>query len=100
MGDKLLFVPFPSEVGRLEILRAHTRRMPLDEDVDLQAVASGAEGFSGADLAALVREAAMIAIRKADIPPKLAPEPAQAVAENVGPPSEQKATDQEAVAGD
>lgn len=61
--DRLLYVPFPETEGRREILATHTRRLPLAEDVDLAAIASGCDGFSGADLSGLVREAAMLAIR-------------------------------------
>jgi len=68
--DRLLFVPLPSDVGRLEILKTHSSKLPLADDVDLKAIAQGAEGFSGADLAALVREAAMLAIRRAPMPEK------------------------------
>merc|ERR1711879_158674 len=68
--DRLLFVPLPSEAGRLEILRAHVQKIPLSDDVDLPALAQSAEGFSGADLAALTREAAMLAIRDAPPPPE------------------------------
>mmetsp|Transcript_2361 Transcript_2361/g.4270 ORF Transcript_2361/g.4270 Transcript_2361/m.4270 type:complete len:778 (+) Transcript_2361:37-2370(+) len=63
--DRLLFVPLPSQAGRLEILQAHLRKMPLAEDVDLEKMAREAEGFSGADLSSLAREAAMLAIRAA-----------------------------------
>lgn len=63
--DRLLFVPLPSESGRHEILQAHMRKLPLAKDVDLEALARGTEGFSGADLASLAREAAMLAIRLA-----------------------------------
>jgi len=70
--DRLLFVPLPTEVGRLEILRTHSSKLPLGDDVDLAAIAREAEGFSGADLAALVREAAMLAIRDIVLP--VAPE--------------------------
>lgn len=66
--DRMLFVPLPSDTGRLEILRAHTRKLPLTDDVDLPSIARETEGFSGADLAALTREAAMMAIRLADLP--------------------------------
>lgn len=61
-------IPFsaPDRAGRREILDVHTRGMPLAEDVDLDAVAAGAHGFVGADLAALAREAAMAALRRAD----------------------------------
>ncbi len=61
--EKLIYVPPPDEEGRLEILRIHTRNMPLGEDVDLRELARQTEGYTGADLAALVREAAMIALR-------------------------------------
>merc|ERR1712039_44576 len=67
--DRLLYVPLPSEVGRVEILQAHVSKLPLADDVDLPALAREAEGFSGADLAALAREAAMLAIRGAALPP-------------------------------
>jgi len=66
--DRLLFVPLPSEAGRLEILRAHMKKLPLADDVDLPALVRSAEGFSGADLAGLTREAAMLAIRYAPPP--------------------------------
>lgn len=63
--DRLLYVPLPSAEGRLEILQTHMRRLPLAPDVELSTVAEATQGFSGADLAALAREAAMQAIRKA-----------------------------------
>merc|ERR1712137_937151 len=66
--DRLLYVPLPSETGRLEILRAHVDKIPPSEDVDLPGLAREAVGFSGADLAALTREAAMLAIRNAPTP--------------------------------
>jgi transitional endoplasmic reticulum ATPase len=50
--------------ARLEILKVHTRKMPLAEDVDLEYIARAAEGYVGADLAALVREAALFALRE------------------------------------
>ncbi|MCE4621284.1 MAG: CDC48 family AAA ATPase [Desulfurococcales archaeon] len=62
--EKLIYVPPPDKQGRLEILRIHTRHMPLADDVDLSEIADMTEGYSGADLAALVREAAMIALRE------------------------------------
>ncbi|MEB3861738.1 MAG: CDC48 family AAA ATPase [Desulfurococcales archaeon] len=61
--EKLIYVPPPDEEGRLEILRIHTRSIPLAEEVDLRELARMTEGYTGADLAALVREAAMIALR-------------------------------------
>ncbi len=62
--EKLIYVPPPDEKGRLEILRIHTRNVPLAEDVDLVELAKRTEGYTGADLAALVREAAMHALRE------------------------------------
>jgi transitional endoplasmic reticulum ATPase len=54
----------PDEVGRLEVLRVHTRNMKLTEDVDLEAVAKDTHGYVGADLAALCTEAALQCIRE------------------------------------
>ena len=54
--DKLLYVPPPNAVGRLDILRVITARMPLSNCVDLEAVAHHTEFFSGADLSNLCRE--------------------------------------------
>ncbi|WP_251342881.1 AAA family ATPase [Haloplanus halophilus] len=56
-------VPGPDETARRAILDVHTRRKPLAEDVDLDAVAARTAGYSGADLAAVCREAAMLAVR-------------------------------------
>ena len=62
--DKLVLVPPPNEKGRLEILKVHTKNMPLAKDVDLKEIARKTEGFSGADLEALCKEAAMSALRE------------------------------------
>jgi transitional endoplasmic reticulum ATPase len=62
--DRLIYVPPPDRRARLEILRIHTRHMPLDEDVDLEYIADRTEGYTGADLEAVCREAAMIALRE------------------------------------
>jgi len=62
--DRLIYVPPPDERGRWEILRIYTRSMPLSEDVDLRKLAAMTEGYSGADLESLVREAAMSALRR------------------------------------
>jgi len=62
--DRQVVVPLPDVKGRLEILKVHTRKIPLDSDVDLEVIARGAPGFSGADLANLVNEAALLAARK------------------------------------
>ena len=62
--DRLILVPAPDEKARLEILKVHTRRVPLAEDVNLRELAKRTEGYSGADIEALVREAALIAMRR------------------------------------
>ncbi|RKP13042.1 AAA-domain-containing protein, partial [Piptocephalis cylindrospora] len=62
--DKLLYVELPTAGERVEILRKQVRRTPLAPDVDLVQVAEACEGFSGADLASLAREAAVSALRK------------------------------------
>ncbi|MGC9058858.1 MAG: AAA family ATPase, partial [Candidatus Aenigmatarchaeota archaeon] len=62
--DKLVFIPPPDEKGRLEILKVHTRKVPLAKDVSLEEIAKRTEGYSGADLEALVKEAAMNALRE------------------------------------
>jgi cell division protease FtsH len=62
--DRQVVVPLPDVRGRHEILKVHTRKIPLDSDVDLEVIARGAPGFSGADLANLVNEAALLAARK------------------------------------
>ncbi|MGC9121377.1 MAG: CDC48 family AAA ATPase [Thermogladius sp.] len=62
--DKLIYVPPPDLPSRLEIFKIHTRNMPLADDVDLYELAKRTEGYSGADIEALVREAALIAIRE------------------------------------
>jgi cell division protease FtsH len=61
--DRRVVVPRPDVKGREEILRVHTRKTPLGEDVDLPVLARGSPGFSGADLANLVNEAALNAAR-------------------------------------
>ncbi|OWJ53871.1 CDC48 family AAA ATPase [Pyrodictium delaneyi] len=63
--DRLIYVPPPDKKARLEILRIHTRKMPLADDVDLEKIAEKTEGYTGADLEAVCREAAMIAVREA-----------------------------------
>ena len=54
-------VPLPDLLGREAILGVHTKKVPLGENVDLKTVARGTPGFSGADLANLVNEAALYA---------------------------------------
>jgi len=62
--DRRVVVARPDVKGREEILRVHTRKVPLADDVDLSIIARGTPGFSGADLANLVNEAALWAARQ------------------------------------
>jgi len=62
--DKVLLVGAPEEEGRLQILKIHTKNMPLAKDVVLGDLAKKTTGFTGADIEAFVREAAMIALRE------------------------------------
>jgi cell division protease FtsH len=63
--DRQVVVARPDVKGREEILRVHARRIPLAPGVDLKVLARGTPGFSGADLANLVNEAALLAARQA-----------------------------------
>ena len=62
--DRQVVVSRPDVRGREEILRVHTRKIPLADDVDLSVLARGTPGFSGADLANMVNEAALAAARQ------------------------------------
>ncbi|WP_456406196.1 ATP-dependent zinc metalloprotease FtsH [Caldithrix abyssi] len=62
--DRQIVVDRPDVRGREGILKVHTRKVPLDSSVDLEALARGTPGLSGADLANLVNEAALLAARK------------------------------------
>jgi cell division protease FtsH len=62
--DRRVVVSRPDVRGREEILRVHTRKIPLADDVDLTVLARGTPGFSGADLANMVNEAALAAARQ------------------------------------
>jgi cell division protease FtsH len=62
--DRQVVVPNPDVTGRERILRVHMKNVPLAADVDVKVVARGTPGFSGADLANLVNEAALMAARK------------------------------------
>jgi len=62
--DRQVVVPNPDVVGREKILKVHMRKVPLGTDVDPKIIARGTPGFSGADLANLVNEAALMAARR------------------------------------
>lgn len=62
--DRLIYVPEPDEKARLEIFKLYTKDMPLEADVDLEVLTKMTKGYSGADIQALCREAALNALRK------------------------------------
>jgi cell division protease FtsH len=62
--DRQVVVPNPDLNGRERILKVHSKKVPLSSDVDLMVIARGTPGFSGADLANLVNEAALLAARR------------------------------------
>jgi cell division protease FtsH len=62
--DRQVVVDAPDLKGRAQILQIHTRKVPLDPDINLENIARGTPGFTGADLANLVNEAALLTARK------------------------------------
>ncbi|WP_424358139.1 CDC48 family AAA ATPase [Methanocella sp. MCL-LM] len=74
--DRLLYIPPPDEASRLQIYKIHTRGKPIDKDVDLEKIARDSKEYVGADIEAVCREAAMLAIREY-ITPGMSPEQAK-----------------------
>ena len=62
--DRVILTLPPDKGARLDILKVHTKKMPLKKDVDLKEIASKTEGYVGADIEAVCREAAMLTLRK------------------------------------
>ncbi len=62
--DKIFLVNAPEEEGRLKILEIHTKKMPLAKGIDIKEIAKKTTGYTGADLEALVREAALLSLRE------------------------------------
>jgi transitional endoplasmic reticulum ATPase len=62
--DRIVLVQVPDENARYEIFKVHAKSMPLSKDVDLKALATETKGYTGADIEAVCREAAMIALRE------------------------------------
>lgn len=83
--DRLIYVPAPDEKARLQIFKLYTKDMPLAKDVDLQNLARVTKGYSGADIEALCREAAMNALRKNIEIKEVTPEDFKKVMEKTGP---------------
>lgn len=67
--DRHVLINGPDKKAREEIFSAHTRKMPLEKDVDLKKLAEKAEGYSGADIEAVCREAAMNSLRDSKMKP-------------------------------
>jgi len=66
--DRQVVVPLPDVRGREQILKVHMRKVPLGDNVKPSVIARGTPGFSGADLANLVNEAALFAARATSAP--------------------------------
>jgi transitional endoplasmic reticulum ATPase len=64
--DRLVLIRSPDKKARLQIFKIHTKSIPLDKDVDLEELSDITDNYSGADIEALCREAAMLAIREND----------------------------------
>jgi transitional endoplasmic reticulum ATPase len=62
--DRLLYVPPPDKISRLQIIKIHTKKKPLAQDVDLDRLASDMEGYTGADIASVASAAVMAALRE------------------------------------
>jgi transitional endoplasmic reticulum ATPase len=62
--DRLLYVPPPDKDSRLQIIKIHTKKKPLAENISMDQLASGTEGYTGADIASLSSAAVMLALRE------------------------------------
>jgi transitional endoplasmic reticulum ATPase len=62
--DRIVLIPSPDEGGRKEIFKIHTKKMPIDKSVKIDSLAKETEGYVGADIQTVCREAAMLALRK------------------------------------
>ncbi|HDR53802.1 MAG TPA: AAA family ATPase [archaeon] len=63
--DKIINIPMPNQEARLDIFKVHTRNIPLESDINLKELANKTEGYTGADIAAVCREATMNVVREA-----------------------------------
>jgi transitional endoplasmic reticulum ATPase len=83
--DRLIYVPEPDEKARLEIFRIYTKDMPLAKDVDLEELARKTKSYSGADIEAVCREAALNALRRDITSKEVALADFQKALEKIGP---------------
>lgn len=68
--DKIVEVPTPDEKAREEIFKVHVKNVPLEKNVNLKVLAEKTKGYSGADIAGLVREAVVVALKENKMKPK------------------------------
>jgi transitional endoplasmic reticulum ATPase len=80
--DRLLYIPPPDEASRLQIFKIHTEGKPIAPDVSLEQLAKESKDYVGADIEAVCREAAMLAIREY-ITPDMSPEDARKSADTI-----------------
>jgi transitional endoplasmic reticulum ATPase len=83
--DRLIYVPEPDEKSKLQIFKIYTKNMPLKKDVELSQLVTSARYYSGADIEALCREAAMVALRKDVNTKEVAMEDFEEARKRIGP---------------
>ena len=85
MFDRIVLVPAPDEKSREEIFKIHTKDMPLDKGISIKEMAKETEGYVGADIESVAREAAMLALRKDMAAKKVTKENFNAALKKVSP---------------
>jgi len=83
--DRLIYVPEPDEKSKLQIFKIYTKNMPLKKDVELSQLVTSARYYSGADIEALCREAALVALRKDVNTKEVAMEDFEEARKRIGP---------------
>jgi transitional endoplasmic reticulum ATPase len=83
--DRLIYVPEPDEKSKLQIFKIYTKNMPLKKDVELSQLVASARYYSGADIEALCREAAIVALRKDVNTKEVAMEDFEEARKRIGP---------------
>ncbi len=91
--DRVMMVPGPDKEAREEIFKIHTREMPIAEDVDLEELAEETAGYSGADIAAVCKEAGMLALREDIETETVSKEEFEEALKSVGPSITDEITD-------
>jgi transitional endoplasmic reticulum ATPase len=83
--DRLIYVPEPDDKSKLQIFKIYTKTMPLSKEIELPQLVSSAKYYSGADIEALCREAAMVALRKDVSAKEVTPEDFAEARKRIGP---------------